>query len=67
MNAGKFEVIKNYYSGRYFWRLKDDTGRLVVQSDGYASKRKCVDAINLIKQIAPTSPIIDLVTELITA
>ena len=24
----KFEVMKNYYSGRYYWRLKDANGEI---------------------------------------
>jgi len=64
--AEKFEVMKNYYSGRYFWRLKDANGKIIVQGNGYTSKRNCIDAIDIIKKIAPTAPITDLVTELIT-
>jgi uncharacterized protein len=62
----EFEVMKNYYSGRYYWRLKDANGEIIVQGDGYTSKRNCLDSITLIKKIAPTAPIVDLVTELIT-
>ena len=61
----KFEVMKNYYSGRYYWRLKDVNGEIIVQGDGYTSKINCLAAINLIKKIAPTAPIVDLATELI--
>jgi uncharacterized protein YegP (UPF0339 family) len=62
----KFEVMKNYYSGRYYWRLKDANGEIIVQGDGYTSKINCLAAIALIKKIAPTAPIADLATELIT-
>jgi uncharacterized protein YegP (UPF0339 family) len=63
----KFEVMKNYYSGRYYWRLKDANSVIIVQGDGYTSKKNCLDAITLIKKVAPTAPIVDLATELITA
>ena len=62
----KFEVMKNYYSGRYYWRLKDANDEIIVQGDGYTSERSCLAAINLIKKVASTAPIIDLATELIT-
>ena len=62
----KFEVMKNYYSGRYYWRLKTANGEIIVQADGYTSKRNCLSAINLIKKVASTAPIVDLVTELLT-
>ena len=61
----KFEVMKNYYSGRYYWRLKDANGEIIVQGDGYTSKTNCLAAITLIKKNAPTAPIVDLATELI--
>ena len=62
----KFEVMKNYYAGRFYWRLKDANGEIIVQGDGYTSKRSCLAAINLIKKVASTAPIIDLATELLT-
>jgi hypothetical protein len=62
----KFEVMKNYYSGRYYWRLKDANGEIIVQGEGYTSKINCIAAINSIKKIAPNAPIVDLATELIT-
>jgi uncharacterized protein YegP (UPF0339 family) len=59
----KFEIMKNYYSGRFFWRFLDANGDVVTQTESYTSKKGCIDAINLVKTVAPAAPIIDLVKE----
>ena len=59
----KFEIMKNYYSGRFYWRFLAANGDVITQAESYTSKKSCIDAINLVKTVAPTAPIIDLVKE----
>ena len=61
--SAKFEVMKNYYSGRFYWRFLAANGEIITQAESYTSKKSCFDAINLVKTVAPTAPIIDLVKE----
>jgi uncharacterized protein YegP (UPF0339 family) len=61
--SAKFEVMKNYYSRRFFWRFLDANGEVVTRAESYTSKKGCIDAINLVKTVAPVAPIIDLVKE----
>jgi uncharacterized protein YegP (UPF0339 family) len=61
--SAKFEVMKNYYSGRFYWRFLASNGDIITQAESYTSKKSCIDAINLVKTVAPTAPIIDLVKE----
>jgi uncharacterized protein YegP (UPF0339 family) len=61
--SAKFEIMKNYYSGRFYWRFLAANGDVITQAESYTSKTGCIDAINLVKTVAPTAPIIDLVKE----
>jgi len=61
--SAKFEVMKNYYSGRFYWRFLDANGEVIMQAESYTNKKSCIDAINTVKTVAPTAPIVDLVDE----
>ena len=56
----KFEIYKDV-RGEYRWRLKAENGEIVAVSEGYTTKYGAQQSAKLVKQIAPTAYIVELI------
>lgn len=54
----KFELYKS--SGKFRWRLVAANGEIIAQGQGYASKQKALQAVDLIRTCTD-APTLDLV------
>jgi uncharacterized protein YegP (UPF0339 family) len=45
--------------GKYRFRLKAANGEMIAVSEGYASKKGCVDGIESVKKNAPIAKIVE--------
>lgn len=59
----KFEIYtKTTWLGRreWRWRLRARNGEIVASGEGYTSKRRCVEAVELIQREAPLARVVEL-------
>jgi uncharacterized protein YegP (UPF0339 family) len=59
MANGKFEVYTDK-SGEYRFKLKASNGEVIVSSEGYSSKKSCMNGIESVKKNAPNATIVEL-------
>ncbi len=59
MAEGKFEVYTDK-SGEYRFKLKAPNGEVIAVSEGYSSKKSCMNGIESVKKNAPKAPIVEL-------
>lgn len=59
MAVGKFEVYTDK-SGEYRFKLKAPNGEVIAMSEGYSSKKSCMNGIESFKKIAPNATIVEL-------
>jgi len=56
--TGKFEWWKAL-SG-YYWCLKSPNGKIIAQSEGYDTKRGCLNGIKAVASVAGTATMVNL-------
>jgi len=57
--AAKFELFTDK-AGQWRWRLRHTNGNIIADSgEGYASRQKCKQGIESVKQNAPDAEIVD--------
>ena len=55
----EYEVFRDR-AGEYRWRLQAGNNKIVADSsEGYTAKESCYAAIEVVRRIAPTTPIND--------
>ncbi|HEX9732051.1 MAG TPA: DUF1508 domain-containing protein [Thermoanaerobaculia bacterium] len=55
----RFEIYKDN-RGEYRWRFWAPNNQIIaVSGEGYTTKQSCQHSIGLVKQYAPTAPVID--------
>ncbi|MCX6670787.1 MAG: YegP family protein [Euryarchaeota archaeon] len=59
MANGKFEVYTDK-SGEYRFKLKAPNGEVIASSEGYSSKKSCMNGIESVKKNAPNATIVEL-------
>jgi uncharacterized protein len=59
MATGKFEVYTDK-AGEYRFKLKAPNGEIIAISEGYSSKKSCMNGIESVKKNAPTATIVEL-------
>jgi uncharacterized protein len=59
MATGKFEVWTDK-AGEYRFRLKAANGEIIATSEGYSSKKSCMNGIQSVMKNAPKAPIIEI-------
>ena len=59
MAEGKFEVWTDK-AGEYRFRLKAPNGEVIATSEGYSSKKSCMNGIESVKKNAPKATIVEL-------
>lgn len=59
MANGKFEVYTDK-SGEYRFKLKASNGEVIASSEGYSSKKSCMNGIESVKKNAPNATIVEL-------
>lgn len=59
MAEGKFEVYTDK-SGEYRFKLKAPNGEVIAVSEGYSSKKSCMNGIESVKKNAPKATIVEL-------
>jgi len=59
MAVGKFEVYTDK-SGEYRFKLKAPNGEVIAMSEGYSSKKSCMNGIESVKKNAPNATIVEL-------
>ena len=59
MASGKFEVWTDK-AGEYRFRLKAPNGEIIATSEGYSSKKSCMNGIQSVMKNAPNAPIVEL-------
>ena len=55
---GKFKISKDK-KGEYRWKLLAANGRVIAVSEGYVTKRNCVDGIRSVKHNVPYARIME--------
>jgi len=57
--AAKFELFTDK-AGQWRWRLRHTNGNIIADSgEGYASRQKCKQGIESVKQNAPGAEVVD--------
>ena len=46
----KFEIFQSVKNNEYYFRLKAENGKIILQSEGYTSKAMCENGISSVKQ-----------------
>ena len=59
MADGKFEVYTDK-AGEYRFKLKAPNGEVIAVSEGYSSKKSCMNGIESVKKNAPKATIVEL-------
>jgi len=59
MASGKFEVYTDK-AGEYRFKLKAPNGEVIAVSEGYSSKKSCMNGIESVKKNAPKATIVEL-------
>jgi len=59
MADGKFEVYTDK-AGDYRFKLKAQNGEVIAVSEGYSSKKSCMNGIESVKKNAPNAKIVEL-------
>lgn len=59
MAEGKFEVYTDK-SGEYRFKLKAPNGEVIAISEGYSSKKSCMNGIESVRKNAPKATIVEL-------
>ena len=59
MADGKFEVYTDK-AGEYRFKLKAQNGEVIAVSEGYSSKKSCMNGIESVKKNAPNAKIVEL-------
>ena len=58
--GAKFELFADK-AGQWRWRLRHTNGNIIADSgEGYASRQKCKQGIESVKQNAPDAEIVDV-------
>jgi len=58
--TGKFVHWYDTLSGQHYFHLKASNGRIVCQSEGYNTKRACLNGIDAVIAATKDYPVIDL-------
>jgi len=59
MTDGKFEIYIDK-TGEYRFKLKAPNGEVIAVSEGYSSKKSCMNGIESVRKNAPKAPIVEL-------
>jgi uncharacterized protein YegP (UPF0339 family) len=60
MSGATFEVYEDR-AGKWRWRLVHDNGNIIADSgEGYASRQKCEQGLESVKQNAPGADVVEL-------
>ena len=59
MAEGKFEVWTDK-AGEFRFKLKAPNGEVIAVSEGYSSKKSCMNGIESVKKNAPKATIVEL-------
>ncbi|MFA5102409.1 MAG: YegP family protein [Candidatus Thermoplasmatota archaeon] len=59
MATGKFEVWTDK-AGEYRFRMKAANGEIIATSEGYSSKKSCMNGIQSVMKNAPKAPIVEI-------
>jgi uncharacterized protein YegP (UPF0339 family) len=59
MASGKFEVYTDK-AGEFRFKLKAPNGEVIAVSEGYSSKKSCMNGIESVKKNAPNATIVEL-------
>lgn len=59
MADGKFEVYTDK-AGEYRFKLKAPNGEVIAVSEGYSSKKSCMNGIESVRKNAPNAKIVEL-------
>jgi uncharacterized protein YegP (UPF0339 family) len=59
MADGKFEVYTDK-AGEFRFKLKAPNGEVIAVSEGYSSKKSCMNGIESVKKNAPKATIVEL-------
>ena len=59
MAEGKFEVYQDK-AGEYRFKLKAPNGEVIAVSEGYSSKKSCMNGIESVRKNAPKATIVEL-------
>lgn len=59
MASGKFEVWTDK-AGEFRFRLKAPNGEIIATSEGYSSKKSCMNGIQSVMKNAPNAPIVEI-------
>lgn len=59
MADGKFEVYQDK-AGEYRFKLKAPNGEVIAVSEGYSSKKSCMNGIESVMKNAPKAKIVEL-------
>ncbi len=59
MVNGKFEVYTDK-SGEYRFKLKAPNGEVIAMSEGYSSRKSCMNGIESVKKNASNATIVEL-------
>jgi len=59
MVNGKFEIYTDK-AGEYRFKLKSPNGEVIAVSEGYSSKKSCMNGIESVKKNAPKATIVEL-------
>jgi len=59
MANGKFEVWTDK-AGEFRFRLKAPNGEIIATSEGYSSKKSCMNGIQSVMKNAPNAPIVEI-------
>ena len=59
MANGKFEVYTDN-SGEFRFKLKAPNGEVIAMSEGYSSKKSCMNGIESVKKNASNATIVEL-------
>lgn len=46
MTNPKYQVFRSMDDGQFYYRLKDANGEIVLHSEGYLSKKECLERIS---------------------
>ena len=59
MGDGKFEVYTDK-AGEFRFKLKAPNGEVIAVSEGYCSKKSCMNGIESVRKNAPKATIVEL-------
>lgn len=61
MKHGKFEWWKDTKKAEpYRWRLRSPNGKTICQSEGYQTKRGCLNGIKAVAAVAGDAEVVEL-------